>query len=104
MSKKLYRVDHPQLHLAVEGRLTHIAKGTNLTMTDKQAEGYVSRGFVTPLDGETVDMSDGGADERETLKARAAELNLEGSSRWGVDRLKEEIEKAEAEIAAGNAV
>ena len=105
MSKKQYRVDHPQLHLAVEGKLTRMTLGATLTMTDKQAEGYVRRGFVTPLDGESKEVTDAdGADEREALKARAAELNLEGSNRWGVDRLKEEIAKAEADIAAGNAL
>jgi hypothetical protein len=101
--KKQYRVDHPQLHLSVDGKLTHIARGTSLAMTEEQAKGYVKRGFVTPLDGETVDVADG-ADEREALKARAAELSLEGSNRWGAERLKEEIAKAEAEIAAGNSL
>lgn len=107
MSNEKYVVKHPQLHLAVEGKLTHIKPGTNLTLGSKQGQKLAARGFVTPLDGESKDLTTGATDEAAeklaALKARAAELNLEGSNRWGESRLIKEIQEAEDAIAAGNA-
>lgn len=109
MSKKKYQVVHPRTYLAVDGKLQHVPKGTELELNKKQADGLGAR--VAPVgQAEAIDLSDAGtgggegdkAERLAQLKARAAELNIEGANRFGEARLIEEIQKAEAAIAEAN--
>ena len=103
-------VEHKRLYLSVEGKLTHFPKGKTLTLTAKQAQKLDNR-VKSLKDDDTTDLTTSGEDQAKAeaaerlkaLKARAAELNLEGSAKWNEKRLVEEIKKAEDAIAAGNA-
>lgn len=102
-------VRHKRLYFTValpgqdKSKFQHVPEGTQLTLTGEQVKGFGTR--VGPIGGEVATLADtDGGDKLATLKSRAAELNLEGSSRWGEPRLIQEIKKAEDAIAAGNAI
>ncbi len=57
-------VVHPKLHLMTNGKLTHIAKGTVLTLTAEQ-EARLGSKVVPQSDGEELDV----AAEAEVAKA-----------------------------------
>ena len=104
MTKSTHVVVHPKQYLAVGGKLQHVPKGSEVALSSKQGERLVKRGRVLAIgQKKVIDLTDtskdDAAEELSTLKARAAELGLEGSSRWAAKRLKEEI--ATAEEAAG---
>ncbi len=100
MSKSTHVVVHPKQYLAVKGKLQHVPKGTEVTLAAKHGESLAKRGRVMVIGQKTaVDLTDTSGDELQALKARAAELGLEGASRWGEKRLKEEIATAEAKAA-----
>lgn len=100
MAKATHVVVHRKLFMRVNSELQHVPKGTELTLTSKQADRLEAAGKVAKIgDKKSVDLSGGGDDKLKELKARAAELGIEGASRWGEARLAEEIAKAESALA-----
>lgn len=105
MTKSTHVVVHPKQYLSVGGKLQHMPKGSEVALSAKQGERLVKRGRVLAIgQKDVIDLTepapvkDDDAEELKALKARAAELGLEGS-RWGAKRLKEEIATAEAKAA-----
>lgn len=68
-------------------------------LTDEQAEHFLGiAGYE--LDGKAKGLSPAEEAELEALRARAVELGIDVNSKWKQDRLKAEIEKAEAKKTA----
>lgn len=102
--KATHVVMHRNQFLSVGGKLQRLAKGTEIVLSAEQGARLAKRGRVMVIgQQEAVDLTasdDGDGDRLKELKARAAELGIEGASRWGESRLTEAIATAEA-VAAG---
>lgn len=73
-------VAHPKLYLRVEGKLQHIPKGTELTLTKEQAESLGAK-VLDPKEAKKLDatakggaLTKGEGTESEAVKELAAEL------------------------------
>ena len=78
--KKVTRtVAHPKLYLSVAGKLQHIKKGTEVTVTESQCEAMGAK-LMDPSQAEKLDTTTkdgvpgGGAAESEVVAALTAEL------------------------------
>lgn len=100
-NKPTHEVCHDSLYLAVDGKLQEMKVGTRIALGAKAADSLIAKGRVRLIadEAETVVVDDE-IDALKALKARAAELNIDGASRWGESRLIAEIAKAEESIAA----
>ena len=64
MAKATHVVVHPKQYLSVGGKLQHMPKGTELTLTAAQAESLEKKGRVARLGSkEAVDLTQPPADE-----------------------------------------
>lgn len=101
MSKQpTHVVKHKRLYLAVDGVLTHMPEGKQLTLTAKQAKGLGKR--VAPIgDGEVADLTPASEtvevdEELETLRATAKEMGIANASKMKKETLLAKIEEASA--------
>lgn len=105
MAKIKCVVAHPNLHLAVSGKLQQLKKDSTITVEEKHVQRYLKNGALKRFDDKAaveVGGSDG-ADELEALKARAKELNIANPGKMKAETLKQKIAEAEAAIAEANA-
>jgi len=90
---------HPNLHLAVGGKLQQMAKNGTITVEEKHVQRYLDNGALKRF-GEEAAVEISGNDE---LKARAKELNIANYSKMKDDTLKQKIAEAEAAVAKAEA-
>lgn len=70
-------------------------------ISDEKAEAFLSiPGYELDGAGKKPKQTPADDAELDALRARAAELDIKVNGKWGVDRLKAEIEKAEEKKAA----
>ena len=56
--KATHVVAHPKLFMAVDGKLQHVPKGTEITLTSTQAKGLVAKGRVLVVgEKKSVDLT-----------------------------------------------
>lgn len=105
MAKIKCVVLHPNLHLAVSGKLQLMKKDSTITVEEKHVGRHLANGSLKRFDDTAaVDVGGSdGADELEALKARAKELNIANPGKMKAETLKAKIAEAEQAIAEANA-
>lgn len=106
MAKIKCVVTHPNLHLAVAGKLQQMKKDSTITVEEKHVQRHLKNGALKRFDDKAaVDVGGAGTDDAElkALRERAAELNITNASKMKADTLKTKIAEAEAAIAEANA-
>ena len=68
--KATHTVVHPKLYLAVEGKLQHIPKGTDIYL-NKQSEKSLGKKVVLIGSSKTVEVGKTEAEERAEVEAKA---------------------------------
>ena len=88
--KATHVVTHDSWYLAVKGKLQEVKRGTELTLTKKQAEKAIQRGFIAEIsDAEPLEIASGGT------KEQAKEIKALNKS---VKDLTAEVEKLTDEV------
>lgn len=105
MAKVKCVVIHPNLHLAVAGKLQPMKKDSVITIEEKHVERHLANGNLKRYDDAQV-LEVGSDDSEAELKAlrdRAAELNIENAGKMKAETLQKKIAEAEKAIADANA-
>ncbi len=93
--KATHVVTHDSWYLRVEGKMQEVKRGTELTLTKKQAEKAIDHGFIAEIsDAEPLAVAGGGT------KEQAKEIKALGKS---VEGLTAEVEKLTADLATETA-
>lgn len=113
MAKIKCVVAHPNLHLAVSGKLQQLKKDSTIEVEEKHVARHLANGSLKRFDDAAaiaVGGSDGEAEakakaeaELKALRERAAELNIANPGKMKAETLKAKIAEAEKAIAEANA-
>lgn len=97
--KPTHVVVHPKLTLRAGGKLQRLKVGSQIHLTEAQAEKMGDR--VKPLvEGETLDLA--ADNELTTLRALGKQLNVKGAETMEPAKLKVAVDKAKKEADKSN--
>lgn len=104
MAKVEAIVEHPQLHLAVKGKLQHVKKGTRITVADDSR--HLKNGNIKLLgDDESVEVGDDEAKaaQKAELQGQLKELRTKVKAEQNADAkaaLEASVKELQAQIKA----